>query len=119
MAYPDRMVEKYGQSFLVSGELLRRYEEIDEMMARWAALSPEEREREGRRRAERGRAERLRVRAEAPPMTDVIGGIAKRFGWSREYVRHLAQPYCRCEPEQYDGGWRFCDHARDLGLIPE
>lgn len=113
------MVEKYGQAIPVSGELLRQYEEIDEMMARWEALSPEEREREGQRRAERWRAERLRVRAEAPPMTDVIGGIAKRFGWSREYVRHLAQPYCGCEPEQYDGGWRFCDHARDLGLIPD
>lgn len=107
--------QKHGQTVPISDELRRQHEEIEASMARWAAMTDEELAREGQRIAEEMRAERLRVRANAPAMTDVVGGIAKHFGWSREYVRHLAQPYCECESEQYDGGWRYCDHAHDLG----
>lgn len=109
-------VQKHGVVIPISDQAIRDHQDLQRALYRWMAMSPAERQRETEQAAERRRAERQQVRAAAPPMTDVVGGIAKHFGWSREYVRHLAQPYCACDYDR-DGCWDYCQHAYDLGLV--
>lgn len=89
-------------------------------MSRWMNATPEERAQwaaEGRQREAEVQAGRAAEREAAPrvPLTlDALLARVDDWGWSREYVEHLVQPYCGCE----DGrdGWEYCSHARDLGF---
>lgn len=108
-------VRKYGWVVPVSEALARdtlTWQQIEESLQRTARMSPEERAARKREAEERRAAERVAT----PVQEDVVAGIANNLGLSPEFVRHLAQPYCRCDLEQYGGGWDYCDHARDLGL---
>lgn len=59
--------------------------------------------------------ERAAVTAEPLTLHALLVRV-QQWGWSREFVEHLVQPYCACEDGQ--DGWEFCEHARDLGLAP-
>lgn len=106
---------KYGQTATVSEEVLASGQETAEAMHRWMSATPQERA-EWAAEAERERA-KVRATAAFKALTlDALLARVQDWGWSREYVEHLVQPYCTCE----DGrdGWEFCQHARDLGLTP-
>lgn len=116
--------EKYGIVIPVSDTLRAEHEALVSSMDAWFALSPEERARRAAEHEQRRRAERLAIREAAGDIdmgadSELVRGICRHFDWSPEYVRHLAQPYCDCGPEQYDGGWDYCEHARDLGFSYE
>lgn len=103
-------VEKHEVIIPISAEQLAEARETQAAWHRWLTATPEERARwaddqKQQRAAERAAAERV------PLTLDVL--LAK-LGFSREYARHLVQPYCYCE----DGmdGWDYCPHARDEGL---
>lgn len=108
--------EKYGIAVPISEALREQsptWAEIEEGLRRAARATPEEKARWKREAEER----RAAYRDQVGTTEDIIGGIASHFGWTPEYVRHLAQPYCECDYDT-DGAWNHCQHARDLGLIP-
>jgi hypothetical protein len=95
--------EKYGINIPVSllqGESLIAAQPTPEQRAEW------------QRTREACRAEQ---RVDINTAEDVIVGLARHFGWSQDYVVHLAQPYCDCDWDR-DGGWDYCSHAYDEGL---
>jgi hypothetical protein len=107
-------VAKYGHTVSISG-LLAEPDALSAAIRRAMSATPQERA-QARREYDRRNAEE-RAAAEYVPLT--LESLVLRledWGWSREYVEHLVQPYCKCE----DGrdGWEFCQHARDLGLTP-
>ncbi len=108
-------VAKHTQALPVSVEFLAEAEEVKAAFNRWMSATPAERvawarEADQRRVAEREAATRV------PLTLDAVLARMDRWGWTREYMEHLVQPYCECE----DGrdGWEYCQHARDLGLVP-
>ncbi len=108
-------VVKYGQALPVSAERLADGEATAATFKRWRNASPQERA-EWACRADQRSAEK-RAAAEVVPLTlDTLLSRIDKWGWSREYAEHLVQPYCEC----WDGrdGWEYCQHARDLGLVP-
>lgn len=109
-------VQKYGIVVPVSEAIFRDRVDIDAMMKRWAESTPEQRSQWEREATEKRQAYREAHRIELHDSDSVLAGISRHFDWPLEYVRHLAQPYCECGPEQYDGGWDFCQHARDEGF---
>ena len=108
-------VAKYGVTMPFSAEQLVEGEAARAAFGRWMTATPQERA-EWARQADQRNAEE-RAAAEHVPLTlDTLLARMDRWGWTREYVEHLVQPYCECE----DGmdGWEYCTHARDLGLVP-
>ncbi len=105
-------VAKYGYTVQVSAEAQAEAFDIAAAIERWRTATPEQR-REWERQAERERAEE---RATALRVELTVDALTNRLGWSRAYAEHVVQPYCEC----YSGmdGWEYCQHARDLGLIP-
>jgi ferric-dicitrate binding protein FerR (iron transport regulator) len=106
-------VVKYGQALAVSAEQQADGEAMAAAFQRWRDATPEERAEWARQADQRAAEER--ATAETVPLT--LGALlarVERWGWSREYMEHLVQPYCDCE----DGrdGWEYCRHARDLGF---
>lgn len=75
--------------------------------AQWAA--------EAARHAATAAEERAAVRASTEVVPLTLETLMESRGWDRKYAEHLVQPYCECEPDR-EGGWEFCQHARDLGL---
>jgi hypothetical protein len=107
-------VAKYGHTVSMSG-LLAEPDVMATAMRRLMSSTPQERAAAAREYDRRNAEER--ATAEYVPLTlDAVLTRVEDWGWSREYVEHLVQPYCKCE----DGrdGWEFCQHARDLGLTP-
>lgn len=111
-AYAGPMdVEKLGQDVPISDALLSFHAEYEASLKRWTDASPEQRAEWLWEQAEKRKAERDKH----APEHNVAAGIARHFGWTDEYVLHLAQPYCGCEWDN-DGAWNYCQHAYDLGL---
>lgn len=106
-------VTKYGQGLTISAEWLAGGEAMAAAIQRWRDATPEEHAEWARQAGQRAAEER--AAAETVPLTlGTLLARVERWGWSREYVAHLVQPYCDCE----DGrdGWEYCRHARDLGF---
>ena len=91
-------------------EMIEDGQAMQEAMQRWLNATPEQREQWQREAAER----RAREREAASPVPLTVEALADAMGWSLAYAEHLVQPYCTCGPG--DGGWDYCQHARDLGL---
>jgi hypothetical protein len=113
-------VQKHGVvipvgSALISDRIL--WTDFEAAQKRWRESTPEQRAAIDREYAERRRAEREAQEVVFTGPEDVLARIGKHFGWSPEYVRHLAQPYCDCDYDS-DGAWNLCIHASDLGLSP-
>jgi acyl-CoA reductase-like NAD-dependent aldehyde dehydrogenase len=108
-------VAKYGVTLPVSAAVQADADALRASIARWHNASPEERA-EWARQADQ-RTARERAAAEHVPLTlETLLTRVDQWGWSREYVEHLVQPYCDCG-EGMDG-WEYCQHARDLELTP-
>jgi hypothetical protein len=108
-------VAKWGQGVQISSEALTGGYDLNAAFNRWRSATPTERA-QWTRDAESKRAAERRAATSAVPLTlEALLDRVEQWGWSREYVEHLVQPYCECE----DGrdGWEYCSHARDLGLV--
>ncbi|GIM88872.1 hypothetical protein [Paractinoplanes toevensis] len=107
-------VAKYGQVTHVSHEGIALGAEVADYVNRWMNATPEERAQWAREAENMRRQERLGLHTEELTLESLLARV-ERWGWSRQYVEHLVQPYCECE----DGrdGWEYCQHARDLGLV--
>jgi hypothetical protein len=112
MTEPMRVI-KYGQALPVSTEQQADGEAMAATLQRWRDATPEERAEWARQADQRAAEER--AAAETVPLTlDTLLARVEQWGWSREYLEHLVQPYCDCE-NGFDG-WEYCRHARDLGF---
>jgi hypothetical protein len=111
-------VVKHGMIVPVSEARLADERPIVDELDRWMSLPPEQRRAEMEANAKRLKEERKTERETTPqvPLTaeTLVAAFAAKEGWSREYLEHLVQPYCRCESGM--DGWEYCDHARDLKL---
>jgi hypothetical protein len=106
-------VAKHSQFLPISAERLAVAEETKATFNRWMSATPEQRAECAREADQRRRDERRAV-PHVPITLDALLARVDHWGWSREYVEHLVQPYCECE-DGYDG-WEYCSHARDLGF---
>jgi hypothetical protein len=108
-------VAKFGITAPVSAAVQADADALRASIERWQNATPEERA-EWARQTDQLTAEKRRAVEQVPLTLDTLLARVDRWGWSREYVEHLVQPYCECE----DGmdGWEYCQHARDLGLTP-
>lgn len=106
-------VRKAGAQVFISQELLEEAEAYEASQRRWANATPEEREQWRREVRERREAER----AESEPVPLTLDALLDKQGWTRAYAEHLLQPYCYCGPGM-DGGWDYCTHADDVGVVP-
>lgn len=104
---------KFGHTVPVSDEALAMTAETADAINRWMNATPAERA-EWARQSDQRNAEQRQAAEHVPLTLDTLLTRLEKWGWSREYVEHLVQPYCECE----DGrdGWEYCQHARDLGL---
>lgn len=98
---------------LLSRRLAERMELVmnatPKQRAEWAA--------EAARREAAAVVERAAERATTEVVPLTLETLMESRGWDREYAEHLVQPYCECDSDR-EGGWEFCQHARDLGLAP-
>lgn len=120
-------VVKYGHTMAFTPEAVdslnaaaREIFDLPRRLERALNATPEERAERARAWAQR-EAEATRERAEQRASTETIPltveAIMAKMDWDREFAEHLVQPYCECH-EDSEGGWSYCEHARDLGLAP-
>jgi hypothetical protein len=105
-------VEKYGTAIPVSDKTLRDWEQDLANAASYDFQTPPaERAEYAARAAQLRAAERKRAETVEP----TAAALGEKFRWSPEAVRHLVQPYCRCDIGH--DGWEWCRHAYDEGLV--
>lgn len=108
----DQAVSKVAYVMPASDELLADAEAIRDAFREWMDATPERRERWAREAAGRRATEREASTVAALSLDALLG----KLNFTEQYAAHLVQPYCTCG----DGldGWDYCEHARDLGLVP-
>lgn len=105
-------VEKYAAMIPISRQVLTEHAAFWGSVQDWMNATPEQRDEWRRQAAE----ERAAVREATPSVPLTIEALVDKLDWTREYAEHFVQSYCEC----YDGmdQWEYCQHARDLGLVP-
>lgn len=105
-------VHKLTTMVPMSAEAYAEAKEAAASFQRFMNATPEQRAEWARDAQERRRAER--AAATLVPLT--LDALLDKLGFDSAYAEHLVQSYCTCG----DGrdGWDYCQHARDLGLVP-